>query len=317
MVSSENTISDFYDTHISKIPLINQCLYFMGGLLILKTIFARQRRSVEGFAQEEKFILKENNEIYDEFYCNIYKVIMNDEFRNLYESAKVIRISKMNKKSNVLDIGSGLGEHLQILKRGDIPSLGIELSKAMINKCAEMNPDVDVKHANAMDSMIFETNQFTHILCFFYTLYYMPDQESFLRNCNKWLKYKGSLAVHIVDPDKFHPIVQKNDIFGGMTHELLKPGTRTTKSIVLFEGFEYNAKYIDKDREKLGDVEFEEIFTNSDTRHMRKNSHKMKMLSIPEYESMFKRCGFEIHEKIDLAKARYFYQYVYILKKIN
>uniref|UniRef100_A0A6C0BXI4 Methyltransferase type 11 domain-containing protein n=1 Tax=viral metagenome TaxID=1070528 RepID=A0A6C0BXI4_9ZZZZ len=317
MVSSQNTIVDFYDKYIAKIPMINQCLYFVGGLLIVKTIFARHNGFIEGFEQEEKFALKTNNDIYDQFYCNLYKVLMNDEYRTIYELAKVIRIGKINKKSNVLDIGSGLGEHLQFLKGGGIPALGIETSKAMITKCGEMNPDVVVKHANAMDSMIFETNQFSHILCFFYTFYYMPDQEAFLRNCNKWLLHNGILAIHIVDPDKFHPIVQTNDIFGANTHKLLKPGLRTTTSVVKFEGFDYNATYIDKDRENTGEVEFEELFTNTATKHIRKNSHKMRMLTIPEYEKMFKLCGYEIQEKVDLAKARYFNQYVYILKKIN
>tara|TARA_Y100000768_G_scaffold307929_6_gene242118 strand:- start:16814 stop:17767 length:954 start_codon:yes stop_codon:yes gene_type:complete len=317
MVSTENTIADFYDTYIAKIPVINQFLYFMGGLLIMRMIFTRQKKYVEGFEQEEKFILKTNEDIYDKFYCNLYKVIMHDEYRVMFELSKVIRISNMNKKSNVLDIGSGIGYHLQFLKIGEIPAIGIEQSKAMIKKCNEINPDVDVKYANAMDSMIFETNEFTHITCLFYTFYYMPDQEAFLRNCNKWLRHNGTLAIHVVDPDKFHPIIEKAELFGGMTQELLKPGVRLKTSIVKFKGFDYEARYIDQDRENTGMIEFEELFTNKTTKHIRKNVHKMTMLTIPEYERMFKNCGYKVQEVVDLGNARYHYQYVYILKKIN
>lgn len=317
MVSTENTIGDFYDTYIAKIPMVNQVLYFIGGLLIMRTIFRRRENYIEGFEQEEKFILKTNEDIYDSFYCNLYNVIMNDKYRNMFELSKVIRFGKMSKKSNVLDIGSGLGEHLEILKLSEIPAIGIEKSKAMIKKCSEMNPDVDVKYANAMDSMIFETNEFSHITCFFYTFYYMPDQEAFLRNCNKWLRHNGVLAIHIVDPDKFHPIIEKSELFGSVTHKLLKPGVRLTNSIVKFKGFDYEAKYIDKDRENTGTIEFEELFTNKPTKHMRKNVHTMNMLTIPTYEKLFQTCGFKIQEKIDLGNAQYHYQYVYILKKIK
>jgi SAM-dependent methyltransferase len=317
MISTENTICDFYDAHIAKIPAINQLLYFMGGLLIMRTLLRRREFITEGFEQEEKFILKLNGDIYDEFYCNMYKAIMNDEYRIMFELSKIIRIGKMNKKSNVLDVGSGLGQHLGFLKVYEIPAIGIDQSQSMIKKCSELNTDVIVKRANAMDSMVFETNQFTHITCLFYTFYHMPDQESFLRNCNKWLQHNGLLAIHIVDPHKFHPIVEKAEIFGDMTHKLLKPGVRLKTSIVKFKGFDYEAKFIDKDRDDTGGVIFEELFTNRTTKHIRKNSHTMTMLTQPEYEKMFTNCGYTVHEMIDLAHAGYHYQYVYILKKIK
>jgi len=318
MVSSGNAILDLYSAYISTIPIVNVVLFFIGTMLLVKMIFKKQSMYTEGFEQEEKFILKENDELYDSFYCDVYNVLMNDEYKNMFELAKIIRSSKINKSSNVLDIGSGLGEHLRIMKVGAIPSIGIDNSKAMIAKCEELNPDVVVKYANAMDGMVFETNQFSHILCLFYTFYYMPGQEAFLRNCNKWLNRSGYVAIHIVDADKFHPIIKQSEVFVIPTQTFAKPGVRITESVVKFDGFDYNAKYIDKNRvEHDGEVEFEEIFTNRMTKQIRKNSHKMTILDISAYEEMFKRVGFEIHEIIDLKKARYFYQYVYILKKIN
>ena len=61
----------------------------------------------------------------------------------------------------------------------DIKAIGLETSKAMIAKSKDKFDDIDIKYGNAMDSMIFEGDEFTHILCLFYTFYYMPDQEAF------------------------------------------------------------------------------------------------------------------------------------------
>ena len=45
-------------------------------IIILVTLLMhvfRDNRKVEGFKQGKKFVLKENSELYDKFYCSIYE----------------------------------------------------------------------------------------------------------------------------------------------------------------------------------------------------------------------------------------------------
>jgi len=261
--------------------------------------------------QDEPFSLYTNKTLYDEFYVKVYDNILHDSFKNHYEIEEMRKRAKITKKSHVLDIGCGPGHHLKLLKEDGIKVIGLETSKAMIKKCKSR--DQEVKYGNAMDALVFEADLFTHIMCLFYTFYYMPNQEDFLRNCNKWLRFNGYLLVHIVDKDKFHPIIPAGEIFTMPTQNLAKEGERITESVVIFNDFKYIAKYGEINSTTSS---FNETFTfkNGD---VRKNEHKMKMLNIPAYEKMFKRTGFEIAGKINLASARYFNQFIYILKKTN
>ena len=82
----------------------------------------------------------------------------------------------------------------------------------MIVKGKKLFPKIIVKHGDAMDNLTFEPSSFTHITCLFFTFYYLPDQEGFLRICNNWLEYNGYLGLHLVDREKFNPIVPLDEV---------------------------------------------------------------------------------------------------------
>jgi SAM-dependent methyltransferase len=270
--------------------------------------------AIEGFSQESKFILKRNNDIYDDFYVDVYDAVITDSAKNAFEMERIIDASKMNQKSNVIDIGCGLGHHVNILKQNNIPATGLELSKSMIRKGkSHYNNNISIKFGNAMDSFLFEGDQFTHIMCMFYTFYYMPSQEAFLRNCNKWLRFNGYLIVHIVDRNHFHPIVPPSELFLVPTETFAKKGERITTSVVKFKGFKYEADF--KEDYTNNTATFNEIFTADGSGKIRKNVHSLKIKSIDEYTKMFKRAGFKVKETIGLEPVGYHHQYIYILQK--
>ena len=177
----------------------------------------------------------------------------------------------MNKKSIVLDVGSGIGHHINEFKSKNINVIGLETSKAMIKKCKTKFKGIkpDIKYGNAMDSMIFEGDQFTHILCLFYTFYYMPSPEGFLRNANKWLRHNGYLVIHIVDDKLFHPIVPPSEIFN-IPSVYAKKGRRY-ESIVKFKTFDYKSNLNKKENAYLT------VFTDKDSGSIRQNVHKLLM----------------------------------------
>ena len=156
----------------------------------------------------------------------------------------------------------------------------------MIKKCHDVyGPKIDVKYANAMDSMLFETSQFSHIMCMFYTFYYLKSQEAFLRNCNKWLRHNGYLVIHIVNRNKFDPILHPSELFSVSPQKFMKEGERITKSLIKFNGYKYEVDF-KEDYENNKGI-FSEIFTDDDTGHIRKNVHTLLMKSRKQYEKMF------------------------------
>lgn len=301
-------------TFFKKLPFINFLVILLGLFLIVLHVF-KKNKNIEAFTQEEKFILKKNSTLYDDFYVNIYDTLLYDPIKKTYEVTNIIGHSKMDKKSIVLDIGSGIGHHINELNNRGINTIGLETSKAMIKKCKSKfnSMNLDIKYGNAMDSMIFETDQFTHILCLFYTFYYMPSQEDFLRNCNKWLRFNGYLVVHIVDREMFHPIVPPSEIFSIPTQVLAKDNKRITESIVKFKGFDYKSNFKQNGDKAL----FTEIFTDTASGNIRKNIHNLTIYTKEDYEKMFTAAGFKIKSIIDLDNVRYHYQHLYVLQKVK
>ena len=302
-------------TFLNRTPLINILVFGLGFLLIIMHIFKNKTKHVESFTQEEKYVIKSNKDLYDDFYVDVYEYVVFDPNKTYYEISEIDKIVKFKKGHSVLDVGSGLGYHVDALTDRGIDVIGLENSKAMINKSKKNFPKIDVRYGNVMDSMIFEGNDFTHILCMFYTFYYIPDQEAFLRNAYKWLRHNGYLIIHVVDREKFHPIVPPSEIFTIPTQYLAKKGTRITNSYVKFEGFDYKANFIEKFNKNK--AEFIEEFTNDDTKNTRKNVHKLNMMSLEEYKKLFKKCRFSEKAVIDLSPVKYEYQYIYILQKTD
>jgi hypothetical protein len=58
-----------------------------------------------------------------------------------------------------------------------------------------------------------------------------------------------------------------------------------------------------------------ETFKNNKSGNVRRNEHKLYMLTQAEILDIAKETGFIIHSKIDLLKCQYENQYVYILEK--
>ena len=72
---------------------------------------------LEPFESDESvFIEKDNAGLYDDYYIDIYSVVYSKPMRYLYEVENLRKEMNLTKRSRVLDVGSGLGFHLNLLK---------------------------------------------------------------------------------------------------------------------------------------------------------------------------------------------------------
>ena len=77
----------------------------------------------------------------------------------------IMNITKPTTESNILVIGSGTGHIANEFHKDDIKVTGIDESAAMVNYAKKEYPKVQFKVADPLKAMIFNQEQFTHILC--------------------------------------------------------------------------------------------------------------------------------------------------------
>lgn len=281
-------------------------------ILLLCVMVNKHTPQIENFTQEKKFVMKSGEEIYDDFYADIYHDLVHDKIKNEYEISEIISNTSPTKQSLILDIGSGTGEHVAELNEKGYNAIGLDLSPSMINKSKEKYPHLKFKQGNALESMVYPANYFTHITCLFFTLYYIKNKKQFFTNCYDWLRPGGYLIIHVVNRQKFDPILNTADPLQLISAQRYAK-KRITNSLIKFKDFRYRGDFkLDEQNDK---ATFEEIFKDDKTKHIRQNIHKMEMPTRKYIISLAKETGFIIQGKIDMVPVQYEYQYLYILKK--
>lgn len=303
-----------YITIIKKKPIWEILFYTLAIIIIIIIINNFNKSNIENFEDSnKKFITKNNENLYDDFYVDYYDQLVFSKVKNDYEIGTIISNAKLNKQSKILDIGSGTGHHVKSLNAHGYNVIGIDKSKAMIQKAKNIYPDQKYKIGNALDSMLFMDNNFTHILCLYFTIYYMKDKKLFFNNCYKWLMPGGYLVIHLVNRDKFNPILPAGDpLFMVSPQKYSKK--RITNTIVKFNNnntYKSNFNYLPK--ENLGIMK--ETFNNQKT--IRQQEHKLYMPSQKEVLNHAKDIGFILLSQTNMNKVQYDDQFLYVLYKPN
>tara|TARA_Y100000591_G_C21770433_1_gene665294 strand:+ start:153 stop:1088 length:936 start_codon:yes stop_codon:yes gene_type:complete len=280
-------------------------------LIILILPFIFNKSNIENFQQKSKFVMKENENVFDDFYCSIYDDLVYDVVKNEFEFETINKYAKPSKQSRILDIGSGTGHHVNYYNNRNIPSEGLDNSSYMINKSRKNFPRSSFKHGNALDTLTYMPNKFTHALCLYFTIYYIKDKKLFLENCYKWLMPRGILVLHLVDRDMFDPMLNAgNPLLLVSPQKYAKQ--RITNTVIKFNDFLYNSDFKYKGDDN---VHFIETFKDDKTGNVRKHDTRLYMETQKEILKQAKDVGFIQHAKIDMINCEYEYQYLYFLYK--
>jgi len=279
-------------------------------LLILLACVITNNPKREGFIQQRKFEMKQGPDVYDNFYASIYNDLVFDKIKNEYEVGEIINATHPTQQSLILDIGSGTGQHVAALNDKGYPTVGLDLSPGMVGQANKNYPTLKFKQGSALEFMLYPADSFTHVLCIYFTIYYIKNKKQFLTNCYDWLKPGGYLVLHLVNRNKFDPILNSADPLQVVSAQKYAK-KRITNSLIKFKDFQYRGDFkLDKDV-----ATFEEIFKDDKTKHIRQNVHKMYMPTQRYILSIAKELGFILKGKIDLVPVQYEYQYLYVLYK--
>jgi SAM-dependent methyltransferase len=309
------TITNLYN----KLSNFGKILILISLLLIIIVFFKyvqklnpRNMNKSEGFQQQQDFLFKKGLDIYDDFYANIYDFLVFNEVKNDYEVGLILNQNVPNTKTVILDVGSGTGHHVaKMAQNKNLEIIGIDTSPSMIKKAKENYPNLNFKQANVLNKDIFHNNIFTHILCLYFTIYYIENKTDFFNNCMDWLMPGGYLVVHLVDRYKFDPILPPgNPLYVVSPQKYAKE--RITKTKVNFNEFVYNADF--KLNESTNTAIFDEKFKFNDGK-VRKQEHILYMNDVVDIVNMAQEAGFLLHAKVDLVKVAYEYQYLYVFVK--
>ena len=301
-------ISNFYN----KLSNWAKVLIFASLILIIVVIF---RSKKEGFKRGDKFSFKTGDDIYDDFYANIYDQLVFSHIKDNYEIGKIIEKTHPTQESIILDVGCGTGHHVAALEGQHIPAVGIDISSSMIRKAKEMYPQYNFMQGDVLQAMQFKSNSFTHILCLYFTLYYFQDKLTFFKNCMHWLMPGGCLVIHIVDREMFDPVIPPANPLLLLSAQRYAE-KRITQSKVTFDDFIYKANF--ELKEGSDKANFVEKFSDRSTgKPFRRNEHVLYMESEDTILTLAREVGFIMQGEIDMIKSGYEYQKLFILVKPN
>ena len=305
---SMKSITNVYN----KMSNFGKILLFITLLLILIMFFKSIKVPNgirESFEQQDTFIYKKGPEIYDDFYASIYDYLVYNNIKTDYEVGQILKSTNPSTRSVVLDIGCGTGHHVAKLNSKNLQVIGIDISPSMIKQAMEKYPTHKFMIGDALNESQFAPSTFTHILCLYFTIYYFEDKRRFFDNCMEWLMPGGYLVIHLVDRERFDPILPPgNPLYIVSPQKYAKKRITSTK--VTFNDFTYYSNFNLNDNIATFDEKFK--FNNGKTR---KQEQVLYMDDTQVILTIAQQCGFTFHSKIDLVRCAYEYQYLYVFVK--
>lgn len=278
----------------------------------------RDEDDIEGFTQLEPFVLKRDKGCYDEFYASVFDEIHNSAKFASWELTQVLKMTIPDTNHSVfLDIASRTGDRVKELEDGGYRAYGLESSKALISHCEQKYPELEIQKGSPFESMLFEKNTFTHILCCDFAIYEMKDKASFFGNCFHWLQHNGYLVLHLVERSCFNAVSPRDDDDIKWLPLIPQDRKQISKVEAEYEDFHFERSYhFPVNVHATNVVLLRETFTDKATKHVRQNEFTYQMEEIKDILSMAKKAGFIFHAKASMKKCNGDpHQYLYILEK--
>jgi len=271
----------------------------------------------EGFIESKgNFIKMTENDVFDDQYCDLYDLLVYNSLKNNFEVDIILNSTTPNVQNKILDIGCSTGHHVNLLQKKNNNVIGIDNSLSMIKKAKINYPHLNFKFTDALSSMEFHSNTFTHISCLYFTIYYIKNKKTFLENCYNWLMPGGVLIIHLVDMYKFDPVIP------GSTKLSTQSNIRNTQSIINFNELQYRSNFdldntIDNNVINLNNsnAKFKETIKFKNNKDVRINEHNLYISSQSSILSKCRDLGFILQSQTEMNSVNYSHNFIYTLQK--
>jgi hypothetical protein len=263
----------------------------------------------EGFTQDVPFIIKRDDDIYDDFYAEISSELFLPE-ENSEFLVNIIEKNSGIDKNNSIILFIGYCDEINKLQEKDYNVFTIEKSQAIADYNVEKHPMLQIKVDDYQKPMIYESATFTHIGCLGFNIYRVQDKITFFRNIFHWLIPHGSFMIQLADRSKFETIIPagKSQVLGDNIQQFSQE--RITVTEIDFGKFTYNSKF-DFSNEKDDIVTFSELFTDKKSQKVRVNEQTYYFENIQPIIKMIMKCGFTIKGQYRLKNDEFQYLFLF------
>lgn len=293
------------------------CLLFLYIILFYRYSFRKKKKKTtitEGFDLVQTTTRNNIKEIYDKFYSDVYDNLLKSDIKNEFECL-VIHKDFLKKVENpkILDLGCGTGHHLKILSRYNHNLTGLDNSNSMLKKAKKNinNEKVKLVKGDFHQVKIFPKKTFDHILCLFYTIYLCKNIRLFIKNCNTWLKPQGILFIHVVNRDKFDPVLETSSSLIPFFDPQKHTDKRNTQTRLHFNKFEYISNWKFNSNYSI----FSEKFKFKNKPYVRINNHRLEYHKQRYIKKIAKEEGFILVKVVDMFTIGFNYNYILCFQK--
>jgi SAM-dependent methyltransferase len=278
------------------------------------------------FLQNEHFLIRRNQDIYDDFTLQYYDRIHRTRDTATYIFDAVERLTQASpEKSVVLDIGCGCGEMIKYMQqsKGYKNVYGLDRSESAVRMATTSGLPVMLGDTTA--PMTFDKHTFSHIFLTGMTVYEFQDKTELFRNLYYWLMPNAYLIVHLVDRDRYDTIpagakpgLMTSSSTNGGLNPVTSSSNRVTDAHVDFIDFVYQSEVNVSEMDTSNLVTIKETFTDADTRKVRINEQTLYMNTVQDIVYQAQYAGFIVQGQFDLSKCSSVsdaHQYVFVFER--
>jgi ubiquinone/menaquinone biosynthesis C-methylase UbiE len=291
---------------------------------IIYGVSPRSRTVTEGFedqSEQSRYAWLTAEDVYDDFYANIYDKLVQGEKRSQAEVITLLSLWKNVAQPSswkVLDIGCGTGITTASFAKASVGSIvGLDRSPAMLRRARDITVSATTltpeqrgaivwKHGDVENLALFREGEFTHACAMYFAFYYIKDKAVFFRNLHHWVRPGGILSIATVNKHKFDPLLESASPTVFSMQKYVKE--RITKSKVAFDKFDYEANFDLLDGDK---AEFKETFRYKDGT-IRRQKHDLWMPDMKDIVHIAESAGWKYSGFTDGSRTTGF-DYAYIL----
>jgi ubiquinone/menaquinone biosynthesis C-methylase UbiE len=294
---------------------------FLAVLIFLMYGITLWYSSIEGFEDGgDSEVFEDVAKIYDSTYASIYDMLWHPNEKLKYERVSIQDISLADQQTTsvkVADLCCGTAPNACWFKELGVDYTGVDISESMIEQARKACPKASFQTGNVLDVHLFPQKSKSHCLLTGFSIYEFQNPKIVSDNAYQWLKPDGYFIVHMVDPDKFDPLLDLASPFAAFSLQKYSID-RVTDSVIYFDKFKYTGKFSKKKDDD--NASFDEIFsyydkTSNNGVKYRENKHRLNMPSKERLIDIIKTSGFRHVENVDLVRCGREYQYLVYFTK--